>query len=228
MCPIYKIYRRRFSFAFCFSLSVCVSDGFISLSHTHTMFSHLNYYGVLSLVFHVMIINNVMEKKNSYQGGFGPLIPRPNTTYKCGKDGKSTNNCVFLDGSFQLTSFGVNRNEFQYNIKFQGITFEAGRVGSIILGNPGDITFNDCIIKVCYLCFVCCCLLCVVHPQGLRFGSAALVTINSWSTLATMTCCRERLVRQSTPCRGSMRSMIPSRLSAGRKRTRSPAAKTLR
>ena len=52
---------------------------------------------------------------------------------------------------------------------------------------------------------------------GLSRGSAALVTMTSWSTLATSTCCRPRLVRLTTPCRGSTRSMIPSSLPFGAK-----------
>ena len=52
--------------------------------------------------------------------------------------------------------------------------------------------------------------------------------MSTWSTLATSTCCRPRLVRLSTPWRGSMRSMIPSSAPSGRTHTRSPAATTCR
>jgi hypothetical protein len=97
----------------------------------------------------VMGRNN--ENGPGYIGGFSPFSPRPNAIYQCGDNGLSSDNCVFTDGSFQLISFAISFFEAQTNVTFKGITFEAGYQGSMILANPGDITFDDCIIRVGFL-----------------------------------------------------------------------------
>jgi hypothetical protein len=112
----------------------------------------------------VMGRNN--ENGPGFIGGFGPFSPRPNAMYQCGDNGLSADNCVFTDGSFQLISFGISFTEAQTNVTFKGVTFEAGYQGSMILANPGDITFDDCIIRVGFL---------------LVDGSLALFSLPSWS-----------------------------------------------
>ena len=88
------------------------------------------------------------ENGPGFVGGFGPLSPRANAIYKCGKSGSSENNCVLIDGTFQLVSFGNSFDEEQNNVVYQGITFESGFQGGLLMANPGDITFKDCILRV--------------------------------------------------------------------------------
>lgn len=103
----------------------------------------------------VMGRNN--ENGPGYVGGFGPLSPRANAIYKCGESGSSKNNCVLIDGTFQMVSFGASFEEEQVNVTYQGLTFESGFQGGLLLANPGDYTFLDCILRVCQY-FVCLCL----------------------------------------------------------------------
>jgi hypothetical protein len=82
--------------------------------------------------------------------GFGPLAPRPNGTYICGQSGSSSNNCVLVGGDFHLVSFGQGDfDERKDAVTYQGLTFEAAEKSTILLFNAGDITFSDCIVRVC-------------------------------------------------------------------------------
>jgi hypothetical protein len=84
--------------------------------------------------------------------GSGPILPRRNTAYKCGVDGKSSNNCIITKGHIHLISADVYWDPSQYeihsNVTISGITFESGNFGTVVLQNPGDITFVDCIFRV--------------------------------------------------------------------------------
>ena len=90
----------------------------------------------------------------NFVGGSNPMYPRRNTAYKCGIDGKSSNNCRVVSGQFQLVAFDVfspwnpDQYEPKTNVTITGITFEAGFYATVLLGDPGDITFADCIFQV--------------------------------------------------------------------------------
>jgi hypothetical protein len=81
--------------------------------------------------------------------GYPPMWPRKDTTYQCGDDGSSSNNCILRGGSYQVTSFPFH---FSYEEKtgavFKGITFEQAAEVSVLLVNAGDFTFVDCIFQV--------------------------------------------------------------------------------
>jgi hypothetical protein len=87
-----------------------------------------------------------------FEGGSYPIFPRRNVGYKCGEDGKSTNNCQIIGGQFQLISFNgqweLTQHEAHTNVTVSGITFVAGGWATVLAGNPGDITFTDCIFYV--------------------------------------------------------------------------------
>jgi hypothetical protein len=87
-----------------------------------------------------------------YTNGDYPIFPRRNAGYKCGEDGKSSNNCRLVGGDFQLISFSGNWPEDQQephsNVTVSGVTFVSGGYATAILGNAGDVTFRDCIFTV--------------------------------------------------------------------------------
>ena len=90
--------------------------------------------------------------RNTYVNGDAAILPRRNVGYKCGSDGKSSNNCRLVGGQFQLISFSGNwpqeQQEPHSNVTLTGITFANGGYATAVLGNAGDITFRDCIFKV--------------------------------------------------------------------------------
>jgi hypothetical protein len=92
---------------------------------------------------------------NPYFRGSQPIIVRRNTAYKCGNDGKSSNNCNIFGGTFQFLSselppFGPPQwpTEPHTNVTISGLTFEAGTLFTTVFQNPGDVTFADCIFQV--------------------------------------------------------------------------------
>jgi hypothetical protein len=85
----------------------------------------------------------------SDESAFRPIIPRAKSIFKCGDDGKSSNNCVLSGGVFQISStLGDFPNENRVGVVFQGFTFEGGLVASAFLVAGGDITFVDCVFQV--------------------------------------------------------------------------------
>jgi hypothetical protein len=94
------------------------------------------------------------EEGQLYTSGSYPIFPRRNVAYKCGVDGKSSNNCRLVSGYFQLFSFDFNgvwqpsQWEPHSNVTISGVTFDSGFFGTVALANPGDITFTDCIFRV--------------------------------------------------------------------------------
>jgi hypothetical protein len=92
--------------------------------------------------------NRFVDERILFVGGFTPISPRNNVHYKCGSDGSSSNNCVLVGGSFHVLSFGTQFEEVQGNVTMEGITFESAFRITLFLGNAGDITFQDCVIRV--------------------------------------------------------------------------------
>jgi len=80
-------------------------------------------------------------------GGQAPIVPRSNTYIKCGEDGKSSNNCILRGGGFSVLSLPVffSQDLYTSNVVLEGLTFQSQNVNGAFLGNPGDITFLDCI-----------------------------------------------------------------------------------
>jgi len=76
--------------------------------------------------------------------GFSSFSPQSNLHLKCGKNGSSSNNCVFLDGDFIFVFF----TETTVNVTIQGVTIEAAGRGASLFVGPGDITFVDCVFRV--------------------------------------------------------------------------------
>jgi hypothetical protein len=82
--------------------------------------------------------------------GYPPMWPRKDTTYQCGDDGSSSNNCILRGGSTHVISFPFHYNfEEKTGAVFKGITFEQAADISILLVSEGDFTFDDCIFQVC-------------------------------------------------------------------------------
>jgi hypothetical protein len=81
--------------------------------------------------------------------GYNSLQPRSNTIYSCGEDGKSSNNCTFSGGQYQVYHSLVSYNrENKVGVVIKGITFDRSIEGGLILVAPGDITFIDCVFSV--------------------------------------------------------------------------------
>ena len=81
--------------------------------------------------------------------GSAPLTFRQNSRFLCGKDGKSSNNCILKGGQFQAIStvrtFG---KEKKLNVRVEGLTFEDGGNAGVLLAAGGDVTFVDCVFRV--------------------------------------------------------------------------------
>jgi len=83
------------------------------------------------------------------EDGFPALQLRQNTHYRCGEDGKSTNNCIIAGGQFQIIStFNSFNEEPKVNVRLDGITFIDGDTAGALLVAPGDVIFTDCIFRV--------------------------------------------------------------------------------
>ena len=48
--------------------------------------------------------------------GQAPIVPRSNTEYLCGEDGKSENNCIIKGGDFGVIAVNVLKNKYVYFI----------------------------------------------------------------------------------------------------------------
>jgi hypothetical protein len=82
-------------------------------------------------------------------GGFNAFAPRPNVHYKCGDDGSSANNCIIRDGDLAIAS--IAGDPVHSNVVFEGLTIEENYFAGAFFNRPGDITFVDCIFRVCRL-----------------------------------------------------------------------------
>lgn len=84
-----------------------------------------------------------------FEDGAAPISLRQNTRILCGKDGKSSNNCVLFSGQFQVIASTPSFNrEKKINIRLEGITFENGGNAGALLAAEGDVTFKDCVFRV--------------------------------------------------------------------------------
>jgi len=80
--------------------------------------------------------------------GMSPLYGEANSRILCGEDGKSSNNCTLRGGAVQFSSVFANVKHPIESMQVSGVTFEGATLSSIFLGNVGDVTFKDCIVKV--------------------------------------------------------------------------------
>lgn len=81
--------------------------------------------------------------------GFKPIFTRSRSTYQCGEDGLSSNNCIFRGGTIQVFHDPSHYNESDVvGVVMKGLTFDDAQTGSIFLLASGDITFADCIFRV--------------------------------------------------------------------------------
>jgi hypothetical protein len=80
--------------------------------------------------------------------GQRPFSPRSNSRFQCGEDGKSSNGCVLIGGESHILFVEAIADQPGVNIAFAGITFQDAQLVTFFLGNSGDMTFTDCIIRV--------------------------------------------------------------------------------
>jgi hypothetical protein len=82
--------------------------------------------------------------------GQSPLVPRSNTEFLCGEDGKSENNCVIKGGDFGLIAVPVffRQDLSVNNVLVKGFTFEGQVQYAAFVATAGDITFEDCVFRV--------------------------------------------------------------------------------
>ena len=76
------------------------------------------------------------------------LFPRKNSHIQCGREGKSSDNCVLRGGQYHILTFASNWPEgANTNIVIQGLTFDLPRAGPLLVG-PDHIKFIDCVWRV--------------------------------------------------------------------------------
>lgn len=82
--------------------------------------------------------------------GQAPIIPRSNTEFLCGEDGKSENNCIIKGGDFGVIAVPVffRQDLSVNNVQIKGFTFEGQVQYAAFVATAGDISFIDCIIRV--------------------------------------------------------------------------------
>ena len=100
----------------------------------------------------VFVNGTIADTKDEFgnQGQFQyPLILRPNVTIQCGEDGRSENNCVLHGGDYGLFSVGRFFGfEVLHDVVVKGMKFVNSGRYSILLGQPGKVSFLDCIFMV--------------------------------------------------------------------------------
>mmetsp|Transcript_24010 Transcript_24010/g.67698 ORF Transcript_24010/g.67698 Transcript_24010/m.67698 type:complete len:678 (-) Transcript_24010:117-2150(-) len=79
--------------------------------------------------------------------GDSPILVQANVVWKCGFDGKPSNNCILNGGRAQLNSFGLYFPNDHVNVHVHGFTFQDSERLALIVGSPGDITFHDCVFQ---------------------------------------------------------------------------------
>ena len=84
------------------------------------------------------------------------LFLRTKSTVQCGDFGRVQDNCVLRGGNSQIFYVGtIFGDDMAESVKVKGLTFESAEFVSVALANRGDITFENCLWKVCWwkLCF---------------------------------------------------------------------------
>ena len=88
------------------------------------------------------------------QNGDVPIYARSRSIIRCGEDGSSNNNCTLKGGYIQFLHGPMIFREFSaFDVLLQGITFDDASLYSALLGQQGDVTFEDCIFRVRKLFF---------------------------------------------------------------------------
>lgn len=95
-------------------------------------------------VFH---IGNPRSDASCCENGSAPLQLGPNTHYKCGADGTSTNNCTLTGGLFQVLATAPSRDQEEIitNSVVEGVTFRGGGGAGTLMVSNNNVTFRDCI-----------------------------------------------------------------------------------
>jgi hypothetical protein len=85
-------------------------------------------------------------------GGEVPIVPRSNTEYLCGEDGKSENNCTIRGGDFGLIAVPVffRQDLTVNNVQIRGFTFVGQVQYGAFIAVHGNIDFFDCVYRVRY------------------------------------------------------------------------------
>ena len=96
----------------------------------------------------VFDIGYLDEESSLVTNGSAPLLVRSNTHYVCGLGGDVSNNCILRGGDIQVLSSKRLFGESVSNARFHGIIFENALGVGVGLMNEGDITFQDCFIRV--------------------------------------------------------------------------------
>lgn len=78
------------------------------------------------------------------QGSY-PIVPRPRAHYKCGTDGRSSNNCIIQGGEAAISAQGGGN---LVDVVFEGITFRQNFIFTAFFNRPGSFLFTDCVFKV--------------------------------------------------------------------------------
>lgn len=76
------------------------------------------------------------------------LVPRINSRIRCGRTGRSSNNCTLSGGKTQVSVLFESLEVYQNNFVIEGLTFESSRGASSFLAAPGVIEYHDCVFKV--------------------------------------------------------------------------------
>ena len=100
----------------------------------------------------VFRVGDLDDNGGGVESGSMPLVGFPRVQYLCGEDGASTNNCVVQGGEIQ---FWNPPGTAVQTLTVSGVTFEGATYVAILLQGTGDITFVDCIVRVCFTCLVC-------------------------------------------------------------------------
>lgn len=84
------------------------------------------------------------------KNGQAPLVPRSNSKFLCGDDGKSENNCILRGGDFGLAVIPVifDQDTAVNNVVIRGFTFEGQKQHSFYGIMAGSIRLEDCIFRV--------------------------------------------------------------------------------
>ena len=83
------------------------------------------------------------------EGKHRPFEMRSYTEYVCGKDGKSSDNCILTGGQMHvITTQHGWVGEPAKGITLRGFTFENAEMLSVLIANEGEIQFVDCVFRV--------------------------------------------------------------------------------
>jgi hypothetical protein len=84
--------------------------------------------------------------------GQTPIVPRSNTEFLCGEDGKSENNCTILGGDFGVIAVPVffRQDLTVNNVQVKGFTFVGQVQYASFIAVHGSIDYYDCVFRVRY------------------------------------------------------------------------------